>query len=191
MKIDISDNQMKITANPSFKGIAIVALIMICFLLYNVLYGFFAPEPDDMELVDDTFTTADLFGILFMCLWVGVVLFIGASALLLGCQVITVDANGVTSQSLCFQKTLTWKEIKDYGVSYYGQTRGEGNTYALYFATNVQPVKSDCKKKLKGNMIKAYVIGDAYDDVIQKVFSFCMRYTEVQPFVANDKFHWI
>lgn len=183
MEIKATENQIKIKANAIFKCIGIGSLAMVCMTLFQ-----FFPL-DDFDFSFDT--SFDMFGFLFLCFWFTIVLSMGGVAFFIGCKTVTIDETGVSCKSLCYKKTLTWEEIKDYGASYSGQTRGQGNTYTLYFAAKEQKIKSDCKKKLKGNMIKTYVIGDTYGDVIHKVFPFCRNFTEVRPFAAEDRFHWI
>ena len=181
MEIKATANQIKIKANTIFKIVGIFLFAMIGVVVYTLL------SLDDYSIDGPL----DVLGVIVLCVWFTALLVLACFAFLTGCKTVTIDETGVVCQMLCFKKALTWAEIKDYGASYSGQTRWDGNTYIIYFAAKEQKTKSDCKKKLKGSMIKTYVVGDAYGDVTQKIFPFCRNFTEVRPFAAEDRFHWI
>ncbi len=86
---------------------------------------------------------------------------------------------------------MSWSEIRDWGLSYCGQTRYEGNTYYLYFSKKVYPVKNECRKKLKGKMIKTFVIGNDYAEAVSKIVPFCSERTGIEPFIGKNKHHFI
>lgn len=182
MEINVSSQEVKIKPNAIFKGIGIVAIIMAC----TVIYELFPLDFEDNYSFD---TFIDVFGIVFLILWITVVLSLGCAAFITGNKTVTINDAGVVCRSPWFKNELTWAEIKDYGVSYCGQTRGLGNAYVLYFAPEEQKNKNECKKKLKGKMIRFYVTGDAYSDVINKAFPFCTNFTKIIPFIAEDRFH--
>ena len=60
---------------------------------------------------------------------------------------ITINNDGVLCKSWLHKTFVKWTDIKDWGLSYCGQTRFEGNTYYLYFSEHECPMKNDCKKK--------------------------------------------
>lgn len=176
MKISVSENEMKITQSMIVKGISIV---MVCLLIYKILL-------DEIFSIE---TSADILDIILRI--VSGVLFV-IIALMMGFKTVIINETGVISKILLLQKTLTWDEIKDYGISYLSKGRKGKYWYVLYFANKEQRTKKASKKKLKGNMIKLYVIGDAqYNKIVNSVFHFCMRFTKAKPFVAEEKFHLI
>lgn len=135
----------------------------------------------------------DVFGVIFLCVWTALAGAMGIIALVLGTKKIIINGDGVTSKTLLSSKILLWSEIKDYGLSYCGKS-GRGwsveNTYYLYFSKKKQQEKNECKKRLKGKMIKVTVIGGSYGEVINKVLPFCMERTAIEPFVGADKAHF-
>ncbi len=140
---------------------------------------------------EEGYTGFDVFGFAFACLWTAVV---GVMSLYLVFDILkrtVVDANGITVMFLSYKKEIAWMNVKDYGLSYSGKTRGDGNMYDLYFSTEEQKLKNKFRKKLKGNMIKIVVIGEEYQDVIESVIPFCQAKTTVIPFIGEDKFHLI
>lgn len=138
---------------------------------------------------EEDYTGFDVFGFAFACVWtfvIGVMTFylvfnFGKKTIL--------DSEGITTTFLFYKKELEWREIQDYGVSYTGQTKGEGNTYYLYFSNEEQKQKNRFRKKLKGNIIKVIIVGEDYYEITKKVLPFCQRKTSVTPFVADDGFH--
>ena len=179
MKIEISGGRITVKPNTIFLWIGIGAWLLSCTGIRMLILCIPPEEP------------GDIVGIVFLCVWTLVVFSLGIAAVRLGVRTITIDKEGVSSRTLGSRKSLTWGEIEDYGLSYSGQTRGEGNTYTLYFAVKKQRTRNDCKKRLKGKMIKTYIIGCTYSEVTEKVFPLCKSFTHVEPFIAADKFHFI
>lgn len=140
---------------------------------------------------EEGYTGVDIFGFVFVCVWTILVGIMGFSLVYTFGKKTIIDSEGITTSFLFYKKELEWREIQDYGISYCGQTRNEGNTYYLYFATEEQNIKNRFKKKLKGNMIKITVVGENYYEVTKKVIPFCQRKTSVTPFIADDGFHII
>jgi len=140
---------------------------------------------------EEGYTGADVFGFVFVCVWTAVVGVMTSAFLYNFGKKTILDSEGITTTFLFYKKELEWREIQDYGISYCGQTRNEGNTYYLYFATEEQNTKNRFKKKLKGNMIKITVVGENYYEVTTKVIPFCQKKTSVTPFIAEDGFHII
>jgi hypothetical protein len=105
-------------------------------------------------------------------------------------QIILSDA-GVCSKSWFKEELLDWSDIEDYGLSYCGQTQGEGNTYYLYFSKQTFAVKDNYRKKLRGKMIKTIIMSSDYAETVNVVIPFCRRRTHIEPFIAIDKHHFI
>lgn len=72
-------------------------------------------------------------------------------------------------------KLIKWEDIKDWGLSYCGRMRDGDNIYFLYFSEYECRIKNDCKKSLKGKMIKTYIIGENYFDALQDIIPFCQK----------------
>lgn len=178
-EIDESKNRIVIKENKMFLVIVIFAAIMSV-LGIRVIIGL---------LPFDDFS--DVFGFIFLCIWTLTVLGMGIFSLITGSKQVIIDEAGVLSKTLVSENKYNWDEIKDYGLSYCGQSRGQGNTYYLYFSKEQQPIKNECKKKLKGKMIKTFVFESDYEEVVQKIIPFCISHTEVQPFIGKDKFHFL
>lgn len=127
----------------------------------------------------------------FVCIWIFVVLSMGIFAFATNSKQITINGEGVLCNSWFSQKFIKWADIKDWGLSYCGQTRGEGNTYYLYFSKHECQIKNECKKKLRGKMIKTFIIGNDYFDAVNKIIPFCSEKIDKAPFVGKDKYHFI
>ena len=139
----------------------------------------------------DDYTSGDIIGLLFLCFWIILVLSLGTWALATGSKQIVIDSGGILCKTWFRKRYIKWTDVKDFGLSYCGQTRGEGNTYFLYFSEHECPIKNECRKKLKGKMIKVYVVGNHYHEVVSKVMPFCEEITETEPFIGKDRYHFI
>lgn len=182
MLMDIDTNQkIIIKQNPVFIFISAGACLMSCFGV-SLLFGLLP--------LDAGYTFIDIFGVIFVSVWVLLVLGMGCFSLETASRKITIDRAGVFCRSWFRKDFLAWYDIRDWGLSYCGQTRGEGNTYYLYFSANECRTINDCKKKLKGKMIKSFIIGDDYTDAVNRIIPFCREQTGVTPFVAEDKYHF-
>lgn len=140
---------------------------------------------------EEDYTWFDVFGFAFACLWTAVV---GVMSLYLVFNILkrtVADANGITVTFLSYKKEIAWINVKDYGLSYSGKARGDGNMYDLYFATEEQKFKNKFRKKLKGNIIKIIIVEDDYNDVVANVIPFCSTKTRVSPFIGENKYHLI
>lgn len=177
-----SKNQIIIKHNTTFLGIGVVATMM-AIAGVRILFGLLPFE--------EGYTFSDVFGLIFICVWIISVLSMGISAFTVNSKQITINNDGVLCKSWFSKKFVKWSDIKDWGLSYCGQTRWEGNTYYLYFSEHTCPIKNDCKKKLKGKMIRTFVIGDDYFETISKIIPFCEERIEIMPFVGKDKYHFI
>lgn len=181
MPVDTDPNRsIVMKQNPVFLFIGACACLMSLFGIH-LLFGLLPLE--------DGYTPMDIFGVIFVCVWIIVVLCMGLFALETCSRKISIDHRGVYCRSWFRKDFLAWSEIRDWGLSYCGQTRGEGNTYYLYFSPDLCTVKNEFSKKLKGKMLKTFVIGDDYADAINKIIPFCREKTGVVPFVAEDEFH--
>ncbi len=181
-QIQKSEKQIVIKSNSMFLVICLGAIFMFfegASLLFEMLS--FVSE----------FETSDIFGLIFMLIWISVVSWMGIYSLLIYSKKIIIDENGITCATVFKKRHYKWTEIKDYGLSYSGQVRGGGNTYDLYFSSKVQKVRNECSKRLKGNLIKIYVFGTDYLNVTENVFPFCKQYTELEPFTGVDKYHFM
>ena len=177
-----ADDKITIKGNTIFLGIGIVACIMAgagIRMLFEILP------------LEESYTGADVFGLVFICAWILIVSTMGLFAFVTNSKSLTVDGQGVLCRSWFGRKFIKWSDVQDWGVSYCGQTRGEGNTYYLYFSKQVCSVKNKCKKKLKGEMIKTIVMGSDYPEVVEKVIPLCKTKTDVPPFIGEDIYHFI
>lgn len=163
-----------VAAVMAFGGIKFLFELFVNFLYYRGQYD-----------------VGDYIGLVFMCFWVSVALGMSFYSFKTGSQKIIIDDDGILSKTWFDKKTIKWSDIKDWGLSYCGQTRGEGNTYYLYFSEHECEVKNECRKKLKGKMIKTIIFEDDYSDAVNKIIPFCADKTSVVPFVGRDKFHVI
>lgn len=178
----LDSNKITLKSNRLYFGTVIIAIIM-AIIGFRILFLLLPFEEDA--------TYADVFGLIFLCVWIVIVLSIGIFAFLAVYKKIEINDEGVLCRSF-FKKTLfKWSEIRDWGLSYCGQTRFEGNTYYFYFSKEPQEIKNVCKKKLKGKMIKVLVVGSEYAEVVSKVIPFCKKRTSIEPFIGKDKFHLI
>lgn len=140
---------------------------------------------------EEGYTFVDVFGLMFVLVWeTGVIYGIFYYAKEHSTHIL-VDETGVFCGT-CFKKEFVpWSEIKDWGISYCGQTKWEGNTYYLYFSKKQFETKNECRKKLRGKMIQITVFEDEYPQVLEKVIPFCEKHALLKPFIGKDKFHII
>lgn len=164
-----------------FVGIIIIALsIAECILILGFL---------DFDI---KYTFTDLLDLTFVFIWTLIFFGLGLYVLSANSKEITIDDSGVLCKSIFIKRFISWSEIKDWGLSYCSQTRWEGITYYLYFSKEVHPIKNGNKKKLRGKTIKTFIIGnDAYTDVVSDIFPFCSERSKTEPFVGNNKYHFV
>ena len=178
----LDQNKITLKGNRIFLGIGVIALIMA---ITGVRLVFM------LLPLEEDHTIMDVLGLIFICFWVTIVLSMGIFAFVTNSKQIEITDEGVLCRSLVTKMFLKWSEIGDWGLSYCGQTRGEGNTYYFYFSKKPQQIKNECKKKLKGKMIKIFVIGSDYAEVVSKVIPFCKERTSIEAFIEKDKYHFI
>lgn len=174
-----TENQIVLKRNTFFLGIGIVAVLMVAMVIRTI----FAILPFGDEY--------DAFALIFLSVWIVAVLAMAVYAFTVCSRKITINDEGVLCKTWFSKSQIKWDEIKDWGLSYCGVSRGMGNTYYLYFSKQQHPIKNDCKKKLKGKMIKNFVFSNGYDEVISKIVPFCESRTQVEPFIAKDKPHFM
>ena len=140
---------------------------------------------------EEGYSFMDVFGLIFLCFWTALVLCGAFYCLFTAYKQITLTQEGIFCATWFGKTYLPWSEVKDWGLSYCGQTKGQGNTYHLYFSDHQCSVKNDCKKKLKGKMIKTYLYGDDYYQATRTIIPFGGELTPVKPFIGKDKYHFM
>lgn len=140
---------------------------------------------------EEGYTGADVFGLIFVFVWVFGVLSMSVAFFSMGGRRIILSDAGVLAKSWFKEELLDWSDIQDYGLSYCGQTKWEGNTYYLYFSRRVFVVKNNYRKKLKGKMIKTIILSGDYAEAVNVVIPFCRRRTHIEPFIAMDRHHFM
>ncbi len=173
-------DKITIGGNPLFIGIGIVALIMAASGI-RLFIGL---------LQNEALTTADIFGIVFVSIWTAVVLWMSAYAFITNSTRVTITREGVFCSSILDKRELKWTDIRDWGLSYSSSDRSGNNTYYLYFSPHVCEIKNNCKKRLRGKMIKTFVTGDEYYEAISSVVPFCRQLTDIPPFIGEDRYHF-
>lgn len=182
IEFSCSENKIMIKRNTYFLYGVFMSMVMTVAGVF-VIFGLLP--------FDDGYTFANIFGMAFMLVWengvvFGIVYYMGEYS-----KYVVISEDGVFCCT-CFKKELVvWEDIKDWGLSYCGQTRGKGNTYYLYFSKQEYPIKNDCMKKLKGKMIKKVVFESDYSELVSKVIPFCTEKTNIMPFVGKNKYHFI
>ena len=175
----IENGDMKISNNRLFLAISILTALMSvagAVLMFNLISDF-------------EFSFENIFGVVFVSVWICVVFTIGFTSFIMFSKVLILSDKGVLCKSVFKSRFLDWSEIKDFGLSYCGQTRFEGNTYYLYFSKNVLKQKNDERKIVKGVKFKVYVLESECDEIAEKVFAYCKKYTCNEPFVPKIKHH--
>lgn len=130
----------------------------------------------------------DLFGLCFLCVWIGVVLGMGVSVCIRNPLTLTVDASGVTAVSLFGKRSLAWDEVRDYGFSYSGRLRGSATRYySLYFADSALKEKRYEQKRLRGHCISIFLDEGDYLFHRDEILALCARYSCVKPFAADPE----
>ena len=181
-EISQANDEIIIKGNSFFIGLGVVGGIM-SFVGFKLIFG--------LVPFDEGYTGADIFGFIFACVWTALVSCVSVYGFVISAKKIIINADGVCSVSYLGKKFISWADIKDFGLSYCGQTRGEGNTYYLYFSERECAVKNECTKKLKGKMIKMFVMESDYSDVVNKIIPFCKDKTQIGAFIGKDKYHFM
>ncbi len=182
LKLSESNGDLILKRNTYFLGGILIAGIMALGGLFVISY---------LLVFENVQTFLDIFVIMFLFIWesgviYGVVYYMGEYS-----RNIVISKEGISCHTCFKNEFIKWIDIKDWGLSYCGQTRFEGNTYYLYFSEHECPIKNECRKKLKGRMIKTFVMSEDYYLVVDNVIPFCEEKTAVMPFIGKDKFHII
>ena len=152
---------------------------------YNIIGGFFIMMAImGIQMLLDL-DPSDTIGYIAMIAWILVILCLGACAFLEANKKVTLCKEGIYSHTLVSKRFLGWSEIKDWGLSYSGHSRGAGKIFHLYFSKNVFRIKNARKKKLKGKMIKIEIFEAEYVKNINKVIPYCKDKTCVEPFIGE------
>ena len=137
---------------------------------------------------EEGYGAIDVFGLVFISLWTVLVSCGAVYAFSSFGTRLVIDGKGVSQTSFLPKRTLPWANVADWGLSYCGQTRGEGSTYYLYFSEKRQKNKNQSAKRLRGKMIKIVVIGGDYREIVTRVVPFCQTRTQIEPFIGGDAF---
>lgn len=180
--MDRGKNQVVLMRNGFFLGVGITIIVMfimgVCLLM-------------SMEPFEDMNTFMDYFGVAFIGIWLLGLLAGGIYTLETNSRRIVINDWGIACRSWFVKDSIQWTDVADWGLSYCGQTKGEGNTYYLYFSKHPCSVKDDCRKRLKGKMIRTFIMESEYEETVSKLIPFCKERTAVEPFVGVDKFHFL
>lgn len=180
-KFDSENNQYTFKGNNYFAILSAGTLFM-AFSGIRLIFDILPFEYD--------YTGADVFGLIFVCFWT-LLVFIGfIISINNATKRIIINSESVICKTLFFKETYLWSEIEDWGLSYCGGTRGEGNTYYFYFSKQQQRIKNECRKNLRGKMIKTFIFEGDYEAIIKEVIPFCSTRTFIKPFIGVDKHHW-
>ncbi len=180
-QIEMTPQSVIIRGNRFFLGFSIVGFVMAAFGI--------AQTVELLSDFRDGFSGVDVFGTAFMLVWTGIAVTFGVFGLRQMRGTVVIDDTGVTCRRLFLKTFYRWGEIADWGISYGGQSNANGvslGTYELYFSKTPQLNKDYSSKKLRGPMIRCYILGGEAADVIGKVLPFCMLRTFVQPFVSDS-----
>lgn len=184
LKVDKSNDRIVITGNPLFLCMCLICGVMICTALKEFIF-------DNLFLSGEEFGPFDIFGAVFLCVWTGLVLWMGVYSFLNFVKTITVCNDGVVCSVLFRKRTLTWSEIEDYGLSFFGHNRDGTSMYLIYFSAERQKIKTGRgkkteKKKLNRNVLKILVFGSDYENILHTVIPFCRERGHVAPFIENE-----
>lgn len=179
---DPGKNIVTVSGAPYFLGFGIIASFMSAIGVYLIV----TTLP-----FEDGSTVENVLSLGFMLIWTLLTMSMATFAFSEHFSKIIIDSEGVKRSSLFSRKSFSWTEIADWGLSYCGQTRNEGNTYYFYFSDKIQESRNETKKRLRGKMIKMIVSGDEYSEIVNRVVPFCRERSHVEPFIGSDKFHLI
>lgn len=175
MLIEKSDNSIKIHNSNIFLMLSIGCVVMTIagiLLLINIF-------------PDGHFEAGDILGVIFLSLWTCVAFGMGLFSFINLSKVLILKEKGITCRSIVKKDFIDWSEIKDWGLSYCGLTRGVGNTYYLYFSQVLLKTKSKERKILKGTKIKINVLEGEYPEIANKIIPYCKEYIQASPFVSS------
>jgi len=102
-----------------------------------------------------------------------------------GSKKIVIDSEGISCKSLFQRQYIQWTDVKDYGISYKGETRYRDSTYYFYFAESVKPTQSDVSKEIDVHTMKIFIFKKDRDRIEKEIIPFCRKYSEVSPFISK------
>lgn len=161
-------------------GITLVGIAAFCVWQLVLLHPF-----------ETAYTLVDVLNAIFVSSWIVFVLGLGIYTIETNSKRVIINNDGVLCKSLFGMQQIKWSDIKDWGISYSGQARWEGNRYCLYFSKHQCPIKDDCRKKLKGKMIKTFVYEKEYAEAVSRIVPFGKARVTIEPFVGAGKYHFI
>lgn len=102
-----SKNQMVLKTNRIFLAIGIVAAFMAIsgIRLISGLLPF-----------EEKYTFADVFGLIFICVWTIIVSGMGIFAFTTNSKQVLIDDDGILCNTWFVKKKLKWAEVKDWGT---------------------------------------------------------------------------
>lgn len=174
-----SDGSVTVRNGRIFLVLSIAELIM--FVLGVILFF-------DICLHDDS-EPLDVAGVVIVSVWLCCVLAIGLVCFINALKVLTINSEGVLCRSIK-KEFIAWADVKDWGLSYCGQTRFEGNTYYLYFSKEVLGRKNDERKRLKRATVKIIVLDSEFCEVLDGIVAPCRDYVQIPPFIPERKVHF-
>ena len=178
MKIEQTDGRMTLKGGGSFAVVGVMAFAMgtVGILLFvDMLRS--AGEPDSNAVL----------GAVIAAVWTLLTFSMGVCAFAAGSRTLTLDDGGVTAKTWFRRSFLPWSEVNDWGLSYRGRDRWGSNFYDLYFSREIYPARDECRKKLRGRMLRITIDNDGYTESVARVIPFCSSRTAVTPFVGVDK----
>ena len=181
-QIHYDEKQITVKGTSLFLTIGIGGAFMACSGLF-----FFK----DVLFYSEEYGTAELFGLAFMLVWTSVAIWMSLYSLTAFFKKLVIDENGISCKTPFQTKWYGWSEIRDFGLSYSGTTRGGGSIFDLYFAKTEQQTKKHDKKKLKRDVLKTFVTDADCHAILDTVIPFCERYTAVTPFIPHDRCHTV
>ena len=132
-----SKEQVIIKRNTIFMSIGLV-LIIVAIVGVRLLFGLLPFE--------ENYTFEDIFDLLFVCVWVVAVFSIGFFGFITNSKRLVINNDGILCKSIFNKSFIKWTDVKDWGLSYCGETRGEGSTYYLYFSQHKCEIKMITRK---------------------------------------------
>ena len=178
-----TNSGVELKSNNLYLKIGIVAAIVECIGLY-----FFIPVLFEFDGSLGDFAVAA-----FVCLRLGTILFGTFVSFYIYSKKLVIDDDGISYSSMLGKRFLEWNKIQDYGLSYDGRSQDGAdfsNSYIIYFAKEIQKNKNSYKKKLSKNALTVNIRADDYACFSEYVVPFCMRKTDVRPFIPQDEPHF-
>ena len=174
LKVAQTEDGYRLKQNP---GALSIFMAFLSFMLLRVGFGWVRMIMEE--------TDRDVIGIVFIAVW----LLIGLSVLVFGMlrklfSYVEISSEGITYTDWFKKKNILWCELKDYGISFEGRSKGVNN-YTLFFSDEILPEKNMNKKKLKGVAIKLDMVQVDYAGIYTKLIPYCNRYTGLKPFLPT------